>query len=123
MNPKTFRPRQRTRDQNAALHLGLTLIADSLNLAGLDMRKVLKPNIEIPWTTQSVKDHIFRPVMKAMTSKQSTTKLAKVGEIEEIWEVIMRHLGQNHGIEYIPFPNDPTKLQGATEETPYLDEV
>ena len=87
------------------------------------MRAVLKPEIEIPWTTQSVKDYLFRPVMKLMTSKQSTTRLAKIGEIEEIWDTVMRFLGQNHGVEYIPFPNDPNKIPGGVERTKYLDEI
>lgn len=96
----------RTPAQNNSIHLGCKLIADTLNNAGLDMRKVLKPEIEIPWTTISVKDHLFRPVMKATTSKSSTTELNKLGEIEVVWDTVMRFLGQNHGVEYIPFPSN-----------------
>src|SRR3990167_2899771 len=106
--------RQRTPSQNNSIHRGCKLIADALNNAGLDMRKVLKPEIEIPWTMQSAKDLIFRPVMKSMTSKQSTTELKKQGEIDEIWDTVMRFLGQNHGVEYIPFPSnekDPAPLK------------
>ena len=100
---------QRTLQQNKAAHLGFQLIADALNDSGKDMRVVLKPEIAIPWTRQSVKDHLFRPVMKLMTSKESTTKLEKIGEIEQVWDTVMRFLGENHHIEYIPFPHDPDK--------------
>ena len=102
---------QRTSQQNKALHLGCELIADSLNSAGLDMRKVLKPEICIPWTTESVKEHIFRPIMILMTNKRSTTELDKVKEIDDIWEVIMRFLMEHHHVDYIPFPHDETKSE------------
>jgi hypothetical protein len=99
----------RTIPQNSALHLGLGMIAKTLNEAGLDMRKVLKPEIDIPWTLESVKEYLFRPIMKAMYHKKSTTELSKIGEIEEIWDVLMRHLGEKHEVEYIPFPSEQTK--------------
>lgn len=94
----------RTLPQNSALHLGLTMIATILNESGLDMRKVLKPHVDIPWTPQSVKEHLWRPIQKVMTGKSSTTQLDKI-EPGEIWDVIMRHLGEKHGVEYIPFPS------------------
>ena len=103
----------RTPSQNNALHLGLSMIARSLNEAGLDMRKVLKPEVEIPWTTTSAKEHLWRPIQKVMTGKKSSTELDKVSEISEIWDVIMRHLGEKHGVEYIPFPHDPSKQQSS----------
>jgi hypothetical protein len=99
----------RTGNQNRAMHVGFQLIVEALTAAGLDMRKVLKPEIDIPWTPKSVKEYLFRPVMTLMTSKESTRELNKHEEITEIWETVMRFLMQNHGIDYIPFPNDPTK--------------
>lgn len=71
------------------------------------MRLVLKGDVPIWWTTTSVKDYIWRPVMKAMTGKESTTKLSKTeGEIDVIHKQIMQWLGERHGIEYIPFPSN-----------------
>ena len=102
----TYLPKPLTRPQQNALHLGLKMVADALNLAGLDMRKVLKPEIEIPWTMQSAKDHLFRPIMKTMYSKESTTELSKLEEIDAVWDTMMRFLGQNHHLEYIEFPHD-----------------
>jgi hypothetical protein len=107
LDPEDYLPAKRTASQNSALHLGCRLIADALNDAGLDIRKVIKPEVEISWTVYSVKDYLFRPVMKTMTGKDSTTELNKLVEIDKIWDTVMRFLGQNHGIEYIPFPNDP----------------
>lgn len=94
----------RTPLQNRALHKGFDLIAKTLNEAGLDMKKVLKPEIDIPWTDKSVKEFLFRPIQKIMTGKKSTTELNKTSEIDEVWEVLMRHLMEKHHIDYIPFP-------------------
>lgn len=100
----------RTYFQNRAMHRGFKLIADALNDAGKDMRVVLKPHVEIPWTKDSVKEHLFKPIMELMTSKQHTRELSKHGEISEIWETTMRFLLQNeHLDEFIPFPVDEEK--------------
>ena len=52
----------RTTKQNASLHLGLRNLGDEFNAAGLDMKKVLKPEIDIPWTESSVKEFMFNPI-------------------------------------------------------------
>lgn len=104
---------ERTLTQNNSLHRGCELIAEALNDGGQDMRKVLKQDVDIPWTTESVKKHLFKPIMKSMTGKTSTKELGKVGEIDKIWDVLLRHLMQNKRLdEYIPFPHDPTKKYG-----------
>ncbi len=95
----------RSGTQNNALHLGLEFIARELNEKGLDMRKVIKPEIDIPWTTESVKEFLWRPIQKAMTGKKSTTELNKSNEISDIWDVLMRHLGEKFEIEFINFPS------------------
>ncbi len=96
----------RSPQQNKAIHVGFTLIAEALNDAGLDMRAVLKPGVSIPWTKDSVKEHLWRPIQKLMLLKESTRDLAKIEDIEVVWETMMKHLCENHGIEYIPFPHD-----------------
>ena len=67
--------KQRTDQQNRALHLYFTQLAKILNEAGLDMRKVLKPSINIPWTAKSIKENLWRPIMKIQLGKDSTTEL------------------------------------------------
>ena len=66
---------QRTIQQNKALHVLFQLLADELNNAGLDMRKTLKPEVEIPWTPRNVKEFLWRPIQKAQLNKASTTEL------------------------------------------------
>lgn len=103
-------PGTRTLSQNSALHVDCQLIADKLNDAGLDMRATLKPGVSIPWTLESVKEHLFKPIMKLTTGKDSTRQLKKQGgEIDRIHEVLMRELGEKHGIEWHDFPHDKDK--------------
>jgi hypothetical protein len=107
---------KRTTQQNKSLHVGFKLIADALNDAGHDMRKVLKPTVEIPWSDKTVKEYLWRPIQKAMLQKSSTTELEKQMEIDRVWDVVMRHLntpkenGEPLLDEYIPFPHDDEKI-------------
>ena len=88
---------QRTVQQNKALHLYFQMVADTLNDAGLDMRKTLKPTVSIDWTGETVKEYMWRPVMKTQLGKTSTTEL-DTAEITRVWETINRFLGENHGV-------------------------
>ena len=96
----------RTHAQNNSLWLFYRLLAERLNDLGLDQRKLLKPSINIPWTEQAVHDYLWVPIQEAMTGKTSTTQLKKLGEIDQIHEVLCRELGEKHGVEYIPWPSD-----------------
>lgn len=95
-NPNKKYP-QRTLTQNAALHVYFKLIADQLNEQGLDMRKVLKPGVDIPWSPISVKNYLWRPVQKLQLGKESTTQMTTV-EIDQVFDTINKHLGEKFGI-------------------------
>jgi len=94
--------RQRTGQQNKALHKYLGMLASELNKAGLDMRKVLKPHIDIPWTTKLAKDYLWRPIQVAVIDKESTTE-ADRNEYTKVYEVLNRHTAQSFGISF-PWP-------------------
>ena len=101
---------QRTSQQNKALHLYCALVADALNSAGYDLTKtikVFKKGIEIPWTKGSVKEILWREIQKSLYNKISTTQLKKNEEIDLIYEVLNRFLGERLHIESIPFPHNP----------------
>lgn len=93
---------QRTRQQNKAMWRWLSLIADALNDAGFDMRKTLKPHIDIPWNKERAKEHLWNPIQEAMTDKSSSGSLSKQ-ELSEVQEVIARHLAASTGVS-VPFP-------------------
>jgi hypothetical protein len=84
------------------LHVYLRLLGEALNEAGLDQRAVLKSNFPIPWSTESTKQNLFSPIMKAMFDIDSTTKLERV-QVSQVYDVLNRSLSEKYGIS-IPFP-------------------
>lgn len=94
---------QRTKKQNRALHKYFTMLAERLNDAGLDMKKVLKPTVEIPWTSDSVKTHLWKPIMEAMYEITSTTEMT-TGQVTKVYETINRHMAEKFGLSE-PFPS------------------
>lgn len=101
--------KQRTLLQNRALHKWFTLLSTELNTQGLDMRVVLKPDWKIWWTPESIKENMFKPLMKAMYNKDSTTELT-TAQVDKVYEQIMQIIGERYGVN-IPFPS-----QESTEE-------
>lgn len=97
---------QRTLTQNAALHVLFTLLAEELNSAGLDMKKVLKPEVDIPWNPKTVKDWLWRPLMKAQLGLTSTTEL-NTKNIDDVFDTLNRHLGEKFGLQ-VDFPSVET---------------
>ena len=101
-------PKQRTLTQNNALHLMFEHLAQELNEAGFDMKKTLKPEIDIPWSKETVKEFIWRPIQTAQLGKKSTTELT-TKEIDLVFDTLTRHLGQKLGIE-LRFPSIETLM-------------
>lgn len=95
---------KRTLAQNRSIHKFCSMLSEALNDAGLDMKKTLKPHVEIPWTPANVKEHIWRPIQEAMLEKESTTEL-DTKQVNEVYEVINRHMAQNHGVS-VEFPHE-----------------
>lgn len=89
--------KQRTKLQNSALHLYCKLLADALNDAGLDMKKVLTKKPDIPWTKYSVKEYLWRPIQDAMTGKESTVDQNRI-DYNKIHKVLDRHLLEKFSI-------------------------
>lgn len=97
--------KQRTLKQNKSLHLFFRLLADELNNAGLDMRKTLKPSINIPWTDKNIKEFIWKPIMESMLVKKSTTEM-NTSEMTKVWEVINQNIGEKFGVEVPLIPSE-----------------
>ena len=98
---KDTKPKTRTNQQNKALHVGFNEIAKMLNEAGLDMKKVIRA--DIPWNSTTVKEHLFRPVMRTQLQKESTKELS-TREIDQVWDTLNRILAQEFGVS-LPFPS------------------
>ena len=102
----------RSDTQNAALHKYFELLAQALNDGGYNVQLVLKEVVDINWTKDLVKELIWRPIQKALTKKNSTTKLDKSMDIDLVYDHINRYLAERFHI-HVPFPNDPDKKKPA----------
>lgn len=105
---------RRTLTQNRALHLWLTMLADYLNDSGLDMKRTLKHDVEIPWTTTSAKNFLWRPIQKIMISKESTAA-ADTSEYNNVYLTLSRYLMQKHGLPELPLWPSAEKIGGFGE--------
>jgi len=95
--------KKRTTAQRKALQLYCKMVAEELNEAGLDMKRVLKPEIDIPWTMEGVKTFLWKPIQEAMFQKESTTDL-NTDEVTKVYEVLNRHTAEKFGIG-VQFPS------------------
>jgi len=98
-------PKTRSLAQNRSIHLFCEMLAKDLNEAGLDMKIVLKPEVDIEWTKDTVKKYIWKPIQQALTTKESSTEL-DTKEPSKVWETINRHLGMKFGFSIPTFPSE-----------------
>lgn len=111
---KEVKPRKSlTRQQQKALHLWFSLVADEFNESGYTVQLVLKEKIDIEWDGDLVKELLWRPAQKVILKKDSTTKLNKTEEIDIVWEHLNRHLGEKFGI-HVDFPSEERTLLEMT---------
>ncbi len=87
----------RTLQQNKSLHKYCSMLAEKLNESGQDMRKTLKPEIDIPWSMETIKELMFKPIIKAMFNVDSTTEL-DTKQISEAYEVLNRYTQSKLGV-------------------------
>ena len=95
---------QRTLQQNKALHLFFTMLADTLNDSGLYMNKLLR--VDIDWTPTTVKKYLWRPFQFSLFETEHTRDLTKREQIEKVHKVLMRELGEKKGVPFVPFPSE-----------------
>lgn len=93
----------RTPQQNKSIHKYCDMVAEELRRQGIDMKALLKPEIEIPATMELVKSHIWKPVQDLMFDIESTTELSTT-DVDAVYQVIARHLAEKHGVS-VPFPD------------------
>jgi len=98
--------RPKTDAQRSAFHVWLRLLAEELNAAGLDQRVVfdaMKEGVERPWTLETCKENLWRPLQEAMLQKSSTEDL-EIKQPDEIYSVLHRWL-VSKGFPCPPWPN------------------
>ena len=95
---------QRTESQNNAIHLYCERLADALNNAGFEIKKVMEvKTADVPWTKESVKELLWRPIQEAAVDKHSTTTLEKM-DVDRVYSILDRHISSNFGVT-VEFPN------------------
>lgn len=103
-----FNRLSRTRLQNNSLHRWLDELSKRLNHAGFGvsglLSAILKSGADIPWSTTTAKDILYRPVMKAITDKESTKELDTV-EPSEICLIVGQKVSEATGITAPPWPD------------------
>ena len=92
----------RTTQQNNALHVYCRLLSEQLNAAGLDMKKTLKQDAEIPWTTDLVKEYLWKPIQTAVTGEKSSADVS-ASDYDEIHKHLSNLLSSKFNIS-VPFP-------------------
>jgi hypothetical protein len=101
--------KRRTTQQNAALHLYFTQLADALNAAGFDMAHFpYKKSASIPWTPETVKEYLWRSLQVAYLGKKSTRDLSK-WEVDKVYDILNRYLGEKTGV-FVEFPSEEALL-------------
>lgn len=98
----------RTLRQNNSLHKYFEMLSDELNGAGLDVKKTLEHSVSIPWTPTSIKEILYRPIMLAMTGKESTTEL-ETKDLGLIYDTINRYLSEQFGL-HVEFPSEDSLI-------------
>ncbi len=92
---------KRTGQQNRALHLYITKLAEALDESGHDMREVIK--LPIKPTAENVKENMVRPVMIALYPEIKSTTDLDTKQMQELYEVLNRATGERLGI-YVEWP-------------------
>jgi len=92
--------------QRGALHVWCSMLADTLNESGR-YRVILSPinrrEIESPWCMDTVKQDVYKPVLKALTGKTSTEHQTSVNP-SDVAQVISKHFGDD-GLICPPWPS------------------
>lgn len=96
--------RNRTTQQNSALHKFFVLISEQLNELGMEYRYFgLKgQEISLKYTPELVKMFFWKPIQVALFNYESTTKL-NTKEMNEIIDIIIKFFGDKGVL--IEFPN------------------
>lgn len=93
----------RTDKQNSALHLYLSQVAKELNDKGITFEMFFNEGYRVEWTMEICKNELWRPIQKAITGKQSTTK-PSTAQYPEIYDYLNRKLAE-HSI-HVPWPSN-----------------
>lgn len=102
----TEEAKQRTDQQRKAIEVYCRMLADCMNISGQEQRAVfakMREGVDIPWTQETVKENLLKPIVKAMFDKDSTADLEPV-EVNRAYETLNRWTGEKLGVT-VEFPD------------------
>lgn len=90
--------KQRSGLQNSALHVYCKSLAQALNEAGYSfIVEINGKRSQIDWSQDSVKNYLWRPIQKAITSESSSTK-PSTKDYPAIYENLNRLTAERFGV-------------------------
>ena len=104
----SIKPAGRTERQNNAMHLWFREIAEKLNDAGYHATHPFNSEVEVPFTEVLVKEMLYKPIIKAMYDKKSTTGLSG-RELSEAADVLVKWLVEHKEVLAL-FPESVREL-------------
>jgi len=106
-------PQRRTDAQNRALHLWYTQLAEKLNESGFDMKKFIR--VDIPWSGESVKQYLWKPLQRVVLGNTSTRNL-KREDIDKVFDPLNKVIAERTDDNiHVPFPSKEELLRQMEE--------
>ncbi len=97
----TWKGEIRTGKQNAALHVFLRTLSQTLNDSGVSVNKFFKSGYQVPFNEATVKEEIWHKMQLAVTGKERSSDLTP-GEMIEVFDRLNAVLADK-GI-HVPWP-------------------
>ena len=92
----------RTWRQNNTLHLLFRRMAEALNDAGFEIPHPFKPDLEIPYSEESVKELLYKPIITMYYKVGRSTDL-DTEQLSESMTILVDAVNRNTGV-YVPIP-------------------
>jgi len=93
---KIYKDDQRTVLQNSCLHEYISDLSNALNEGGYDVGTTI--TVKVNFTPETVKEYMFKKVMKALYPDKTSTKQLSTIEISEVYENLNRMTAERFGI-------------------------
>ena len=92
----------RTWRQNNTLHLLFRRMAEALNDAGFEIPHPFKPDLEIPYSEESVKELLYKPIITMYFKVDRSTDL-DAEQLSESMTILVDAVNRNTGV-YVHIP-------------------
>lgn len=111
---------KRTITQNKSLWLMFTELAEALNEKGIDMRTLIRKEVELSWTAYSINQFLWKPLLKVMTGKKSTTEMDSNYDISLVYDNLNKIIIERTSAEVSlpPWPCEESYMEKMDKLTP-----